>query len=199
VNLNRQLLSNMNISNWLEELDKRKQEKQLKTYNQIREWILSNKCNWATVSFRHGDSKFVNSIKDICKKATGNEIAPDDKNALQILIDVCTEPDLNIGLFYAFKKQLFVDWKDGDLSDEQVKEIFKLMANKLLQDSFNNDEINTKLNKTNFQNNDSYPKQVKLGTNWSHSSVSSLGRNSCRLCGKQAIPDTDVCKECNPE
>ena len=132
--------------NWFEEQQKRIQEEQIETYQQIREWILSNKNDWATIKFRHSDSKFVNFLKILCNDFKALKLAINDKNALQLIVtNKLVNPKtgrFSYEIIDRFRNLIYVDWKNAALYQDQACEILRLMANKLSQDCFNKSDDN---------------------------------------------------------
>lgn len=174
------------------ELEKR----QLVTFKEIEKYFLSDECDWIDMPSYHSDLKFVNCLKRYCKTLKDNKVAPNDRTALELIaesrvaIDRKTESDI--------WRLIRTSWTERELSNEHAGKLFRIMADRLLQDVFvkpirginvvNFSELDSPDNNSNLS--------YRLPVGASSSFISSVGKRKCRQCGKPAI-DTDVCYEHN--
>lgn len=181
---------------WLYNYNRIPQKLHLATFNEMQEYFLSDECDWMDMPSQHPDLKFVNQLRRHCRTLKNNEVAPDDRTALELIAE--SRIVLDWQTISEARRLLGTCWQEGIITYDQAGEIFRIMANRLLQDVFIKPIRET--NVVNFSDletsDDNSYVSNRFGFGSSNGSVSSLGKRRCRQCNKPAI-DTDICKDCN--
>lgn len=169
------------------------EKRQLATFNQIKEYFQSDECNWVNMPSHHPDRKFVNHLRRYCETLKNYEVVSDDKTALKLIAENLVALDWKT--VSETGRLIRTSWTEAELSYEYDGKLFRVMAYRLLQDVFIKPV--REINAVNFSEleppvNDSNRSQ-RPWVGSSSSSISSVGKRKCRVCGKPAFDD--ICFE----
>lgn len=178
---------------WLYNYNQNPQKQHLDTFIDMRESFLSDECNWTDMPSHHPDLKFVNHLRRYCKTLKNSEVASNDKSALELITE--NQVVLDWQTVSEARRLLGTCWREGVITYDQAGEIFRIMAYRLLQDVFIKPV--REINAVNFSeleppvddSNRSYRPWVGSAS----SSISSVGKRKCRVCGRPAFDD--ICFE----
>jgi hypothetical protein len=164
-----------------------------KTFNDIEKYFLSDECDWKDIPKYHVDIKFINHLRRYCETLKNNNLAFNDKTALELIAEGRVALDWKT--VTETYRLVLTSWTEANLLYEDAGKLFRTMANKLLQDVFirpvrvinavNFSELEPKADDSNLQYRP-----------WLSSFIYSVGKRKCRVCGKPSI-DTDVCYDHN--
>ncbi len=171
------------------------QKRQFARFCEIENYFQSEECNWAEMPSYHSDKKFVNHLRRYCQTLRNLQITTNDKSALELIAE--SKIELNWKTIFAFKRSINTSWIEADLTYEQYGKLFRAVTYRILQDVFIKSEL--KSNAVNFSEleSDKSDSEFDYHSRTGSFSISNLGKHNCHLCGKPAIPDTNVCYNCN--